>query len=196
MIVLQDTLANRYDLGVENARELIRLFEPINFPKHSFLVQQRVMSDCIFYISKGLAREFYVFDKVNDEDNTTQFISEGDFYFSTTSFLENKPADCFTQVLEPVKAFILTKETIQKYEGSSLLLTKLINNVFKDCLIRQSERINIFMKSRKSSDRYKAFIGQDPELANRIPDKLIASYLGINSSTLSRIRSGIQTEED
>lgn len=191
MIVLKETLARRYGFGDTMADELIQLFEPINYPKHAFMVQQRAMSDCLFYVSKGLAREFYTFDGLNDEDNTTQFIKEGDFYFSINSFLEDKPADCYTQILEPVKAFILTKEVIDSHDDSSLILTRLINHVFKDCLIRQSDRINIFMKSRKSADRYADFINLNPDLANRLPDKLIASYLGINSSTLSRIRSAV-----
>jgi CRP-like cAMP-binding protein len=191
MIVLKETLANRYGLGEENASELIKLFVGVNFPKHSFLVQQRVMSDEIFYISKGLAREFYLFDGVNDEDNTTQFIREGEFYFPTSSFLENKPTEYYTQVLEPVKAFILTKETIDENMESSLLFSKLINHVFKDCLLRQSKRIDLFMKSRRSVERYKTFISENPELSNRLTDKYIASYLAINSSTLSRIRSSL-----
>ena len=82
MIVLQETLGKRYGITEEDVERILPLFEQVNFPKHSFLIQSNEISKNLFYISKGLVKEFYTFDEINDEDNITQFMKEGDFYFS------------------------------------------------------------------------------------------------------------------
>ncbi|MCR9062414.1 MAG: Crp/Fnr family transcriptional regulator [Cytophagales bacterium] len=188
--MLEDILREKYKIKSDNLDKLISLFEPINYPKNAFLIQQRELSECLFFISKGLAREYYTFDNVHDEDNTTQFIREDEFYFSINCYIDGKRSECFTQALEPVKAYIITKENLERYSEEIPEIQQLINNVLKDCLLRLSNRIHLFMKSRKSSDRYELFKIQNPEITHRVSDKYIASYLQINSSTLSRIRTG------
>ncbi|MCR9062419.1 MAG: Crp/Fnr family transcriptional regulator [Cytophagales bacterium] len=193
MIVLQETLGKRYGITEEDVERILPLFEQVNFPKHSFLIQSNEISKNLFYISKGLVKEFYTFDEINDEDNITQFMKEGDFYFSINSFLENKPSDTITQVLEHSKIYILSLEKMQEYKKEIPGLQILTSQVCRDCLLRLSSRINIFMKSRKAKDRYNFFLEANRELNNRLSDKNIASYLQINSSTLSRIRTAPYT---
>lgn len=192
MDLLKNTIANRYKMGLETAEEISELFEPISYPKHSFMIQYKEKSNRLFYISRGLAREYYF---VNDEgsleeENTTQFLKEGDFYFSYESMFEDKPAECYTQIIEPVRAYVLEREAIEReLERNPIFFRQFVNFVLRDCLIRQNQRISIFMKSRRSIDRYENFIKRHPELSLRLSDKLIASFLGINSSTLSRVRA-------
>ncbi|WP_131458282.1 Crp/Fnr family transcriptional regulator [Jiulongibacter sediminis] len=192
MELLKNTIAYRYKMGMEMAEEIAELFISVSYPKHSFMIQCNDMSNRLFYISRGLAREYYYIQEEDslEESNTTQFLREGDFYFSMDSLFENKPAQCYTQIIEPVKAYIIERETIEReLERSPIYFRQFINFVLRDCLIRQNQRISIFMKSRRSIDRYENFVKEHPELSSRLSDKLIASYLGINSSTLSRIRS-------
>ncbi|WP_341228504.1 Crp/Fnr family transcriptional regulator [uncultured Arcticibacterium sp.] len=185
---LHTILAEKFHFNNEEIIEIIRLFKPINYPKHSFLVQQGEMSENIIYINKGLAREFFTYDEHKNEDNTIQFVKEGDFYFANNSLLEIQKSKCFTQALEPVKALVLNKETLKEYSLKLPFINRLAFLILRETVIRQEKRTDIYMRYRKGIDRYGLFLESFPNLSHRVSDKFIASYLQMNSSTLSRIR--------
>lgn len=185
---LHTILAESFHFPNDEIIEIIRLFKPINFPKHSFLVQQGEMSENIFYFNKGLAREFFTYDAEKNEDNTIQFIKEGDFYFANNSLLEVQKSKCFTQALEPVKALVLNKEVLKEYSLKLPYINRLAFLILRETVIRQEKRTDIYMRQRKGIDRYRLFLESFPNLSHRVSDKYIASYLQMNSSTLSRIR--------
>ncbi|AWW00690.1 Crp/Fnr family transcriptional regulator [Arcticibacterium luteifluviistationis] len=185
---LHTILADSFHFQNEEVIEIIRLFKPVNYPKHSFLVQQGEMSENIFYINKGLAREFFTYDEERDEDNTIQFMKEGEFYFANNSLLEIQKSKCFTQALEPVKALVLSKDVLKENSLRLPFINRLAFLILKETVIRQEKRTDIYMRFRKGTDRYRLFLESFPNLNHRISDKFIASYLQMNSSTLSRIR--------
>lgn len=185
---LHTLLAEKFHFRNEEVIEIIRLFKPVNYPKHSFLVQQSEMSENIFYIKKGLVREFFTYDEEKDEDNTIQFVMDREFYFANNSLLEVQESKCFTQALEPVKALVINKNDLRELSLKLPFINRLAFLILKETVIRQEKRTDIYMRYRKGIDRYRLFLESFPNLSHRISDKFIASYLQMNSSTLSRIR--------
>ncbi|MCR9063512.1 MAG: cyclic nucleotide-binding domain-containing protein [Cytophagales bacterium] len=182
-------LQENFGFSKEEVEEIVPLFEKVTFEKNDFLIQQMGYSDQVFFIQEGLVREFFTHDNVSDEDNTTQFVSEGDFYFSTYAAIEDQRSTFFTQALEPVNAMMAKKGAILELLYKSFTIDRLVLLIMADSLLREEKSKRIFMKTRKAAERYNLFNEVFPQLQDRISDKYVASFLQINSSTLSRIRS-------
>ncbi len=191
MTELISTLQHTYGFDKDFSMDICQLFQLVNYPKNSFLVQQLDSTPNVFFIRKGLVREFYTFDSIADEENTTQFISENEFYFSVQNFLENKPSNCFAIAMEPVKALVANHKLLEEFKHKMPEINEFLFDITRESLIRKEKRNQIFLQSRKSHERYLLFNQFHPDLKHRVTDKNIASYLQINSSTLCRLKKAI-----
>ncbi len=104
------------------------------------------------------------------------------------AFIQNKPAELFIDTLEDSEIEIINSNFFDTTESCSVEFYK---TEFYRLLKRTSvlqERV-IMLMSTSALTRYQHFINTYPQLLQRIPQKMIASYLGITPEALSKIRS-------
>jgi len=139
----------------------------------------------MFFIKKGGVRVWF---NNNGKDTTTQFFFEGDAVTSLESFIYNEPSLFTIETLEDCELAVFHKSDFDR------LLTA--DPAFKDWfyqtalkkLLSHSKRLLSFIKN-KPQERYRELMEQQPHLLKRVPQHYIASYLGITSVSLSRIRN-------
>ena len=160
--------------------------------KHEFLLNEGEVSKHSFFTVSGCLRLYTIDGK--GKEHIMQFAPEnwwiGDIDSSTTQ----KPSAYFIDALEDSE--VLSMDTISwersmnEIPALALLFQRLMQN-------RQSvsQRRIINSMSATSEERYLEFVRTYPSLVQRIPQHMIASYLGITPESLSRIRKQMVTKK-
>ena len=175
-------------------RKFLSCFERIEVPARTLLLKENEISDSAYYIEKGIARAWYNND---GKDVTFQFFMENTMFSSLESFRKGFPSIVSFETIEPCILWKIKKEEAEAilaevYEDPEL------RTQFMDALF---ERIFDYMKHFFSfikdtpKQRYLSLAKERPEIIRRIPQHYIASYLGITTVHLSRIKSAILKED-
>jgi CRP-like cAMP-binding protein len=166
------------------------LFQRVLIPKKlrrkQLLSAQGDICQHIAFVNKGCLRSF-VMDKTGIE-HVVQFAIEGGTISDLTSFLNGSPANCYIEALEDSELLLMDKSGRESLMHSIPQFEKIIRGKLEENVIAHSFRVNSLL-CQNAQERYITFINMYPKLVNRIPQHLIASYLGITPSFLSRIRT-------
>lgn len=167
-------------------RELIRsYFKPFNLHKGEFFLQSGKVNHYVGFINKGLVRYFVFKD---DEEATFEFTKEGEFIADYQSFTNKVQSVQNIQAIEDCELLVINHSDLQRIFNTAKhgnLLGRIIIEHRFDVMV--SQLLSIYMHSHEQ--RYKKFIESYSELSQRIPQYLIASYVGIKPQSLSRMRS-------
>ncbi|RIW14108.1 Crp/Fnr family transcriptional regulator [Algoriphagus lacus] len=176
-----------------NERELLNVewekyrhfFKHEEIAARTLLLREGMVSERMFYIEKGCIR--LSFNK-DGKDITFQFFFEGEGVSSAESFRSNQPSLFSIETIEPCIVHTLNKKDHALIiESSPLIKQELEEQTFQRLLYYQK----LFLSRIKNSpeERYKELLEQSPHILQRIPQHYIASFLGITSVSLSRIRN-------
>jgi len=154
-------------------------------PSKTVLLHEGDIANEIYIVKEGCLREWFNKD---GKDITFQFFFEGQPVASIDSFINQKPSLFTIESIEPS-----TLISIEKKEFNKLLVTSPdFKDRFQEFIFQRfSDYGQLFLSRIKDSpvERYEDLIKTHPEIVRRIPQHYIASYLGITSVSLSRIRN-------
>ena len=139
----------------------------------------------ILFITKGLARAYYIDAK--GEEKTAWFIKEDQHVTDYPAFLTNKASNYIFQTLENTTVVSLPKEAIHKAYQAYMPVQKYGCLIAEEILKVQQERIESFLFF-SAKERYQLFLETNGDIVHRISVKHMASYLGIERQSLTRIR--------
>lgn len=166
----------------EKYRHLVQRQE---IPAKTILLQEGKVSKKAFFIEKGCVRSWFNND---GKDITFQFFFEGMGVSSFERFQTNQPSLFTIESLEPSVICTITKKDFQFILDNS---AEIKQEVEKQIIYRLIHYQQLFLSriKDKPEKRYKELLKQNPEILQRVPQHYIASYLGITSVSLSRIRN-------
>ncbi|MEQ8241353.1 MAG: Crp/Fnr family transcriptional regulator [Cyclobacteriaceae bacterium] len=153
------------------------------FKKGSILQHKGQAATHAFYVKKGLLRSYIIDSK--GKQHIFMFAPEGWIIADIESQEFDLPAEMFIDCLEDSELIIFNRKNLISTDPE--LLIKNLKLLFRRTGVLQ-KRI-LMQMSAPAIDRYTYFIKTYPELAHRIPQHMIASYLGITPQALSTIRS-------
>jgi CRP-like cAMP-binding protein len=144
------------------------------------------VADRLFFIERGLLRYYYL-DAASGDERTGQFFDAGMVVTDAASFLTGAPATQTVEAIEPSTLYALPKEALlQAYDADHAIERfgrKMVEGGFLGSQRRAANLLNL-----SPHDRYRHFLETRPEIARRVPQYLVASFLGITPESLSRIR--------
>jgi CRP-like cAMP-binding protein len=153
-------------------------------PKGSHFLNQGETCKQIGFIIQGYVRLYFILD---GEEITKDFNFENSFCGSFASFSLQQPSRFNIIAMEPLKLYCFGRDTLyrlfDKYPGLQKLGRLNMENMFIHKELRESS----FLLDT-AEQRYHNLLKQQPGIAQKVPLKYIASYLGITAETLSRIR--------
>ena len=160
------------------------LFHQKNISRNEHLLEAGEVCRRLFFIEKGLVR-YYLAN--NDEEQTNYFNKEGEWVCDYPSFLPQLPAAVSIQALEDTVAWTISYHDLQAFyrevEHGERFGRLGIEQVFIS-IIRQITSLY----TDRPETRYEKFIQAYADIAQRIPQYYIASYVGVKPQSLSRIR--------
>lgn len=154
------------------------------YPKNETLLSLGEYNNKIFFIVRGLVREFFISE--SGEDLTTQIVNEDSFFYSSISFHYEQPSSRIVEALEDCEVIFIEKKDFKALADKVPELLILNLQIMERVLISFEHRSELW-KMKPASSRLKKFLLSYPLLAKRVSKKHLASFLNITPETFSRI---------
>jgi CRP-like cAMP-binding protein len=174
-------------LSDEDWEKISSRLKPDFIPKYGAVIKQGQVCCNVYFILRGLVRLYVL---VNGKEICRQFFFENSFFSEYESFLTRQPSKTCADALEDTELYYFTYADMQHFyqsiPGFQLVGRVIAENLF----IKISERVNSFL-TESPELRYQQLVAGRPKVLQRIPQYMIASYLGITPEHLSRLRKKI-----
>ncbi|WP_270087092.1 Crp/Fnr family transcriptional regulator [Sphingobacterium sp. SYP-B4668] len=160
-------------------------FKKIDVSAKTILLQEGEISRTMYFIEKGCLRTWINND---GKEITTQFFFEGESVSSIESFRTNKTSLYSIESIEQCTLQTLSQKDFQQIiESNPEMKNDFEAHLFKRLF--QTQQFAFSYLKNNPQQRYEELITQFPHIVQRVPQHYIASYLGITSVSLSRIRN-------
>jgi len=177
-------------LEPDEARELARAIPFKACSKGTYLLKEGEISKECYFVLKGLVRQY---ETVDGDEKTTYFYTEKEALVAFESANEQKP-NGFSWVCEEDSVVVVGRfdemdDFYERHPKMEAFARKFIGQDFS----KYQELLSSFV-TLSPKERYLALLEKRPDLVHRVPQYQLASFLGIQPETLSRIRRKLATE--
>jgi CRP-like cAMP-binding protein len=156
------------------------------FRKRQYFLQEGELCKYAAFVIKGAMRQYTVDDK--GEEHIIKLYIENWWATDRESFMKQTPSNYFIDAWEDTEALLFTKAALIDLIDRIPTLSEWIRILDANFAIASQRRLNAAI-TLPAEERYHDLEETYPEFLQRFPQHIIASYLGINRETLSRIRS-------
>ena len=163
-----------------------KTFIPKRMRKKQYLLQEGEVCKYTAFIVKGATRQYTVDDK--GEEHIVRLSIENWWASDRESLMKQTPSIYFIDAWEDTEALLVTKSAVIDLIDGIPTLAEWMRNIDVNFAIASQRRLNAAI-SLSAEERYHDLEKNYPDFLQRFPQHIIASYLGINRETLSRIRS-------
>jgi len=160
------------------------LFSARKVKKGHLILHEGDLTKVDIFVASGCLRT-YTIDN-NGKEHIIQFSTEN-WWTGDISVNSNAPAQCFIEALEDSEILVADANSIEKLINYIPGLETFYRVALQKSAAVKNERI-VSSLSKTAEERYDDFLKKYPSLIQRVPQHMIASYLGISPETLSRIR--------
>lgn len=172
------------DFSDEELDEVWHFFHHSKLKKGDYLCKPGEIATEIGFVVKGVFRVYYLIDG----KESTRFLGcENIFIGSIPSFTTQKPSIEYVEALENSELLMLSFQDLQKMCDMSPKWDRLVRYLAEYSYNEQQGRIYSLI-ALTAQERYEQLTKTRPDFIQRIPQYIIANYLGISPETLSRIR--------
>lgn len=173
-----------------SAEEINLIVEHSNikfYRKGSILLKEGVIAQEGYLILKGCVRRYVL---VNGEERTTHFFTEKDWVTSIDSFINKTPSDHYLSCLED--CYLVVGNESKESEVYTMIpkLMEISKEVLLHELAQSQGLVNTYITD-SPEQRYLKLLKNKPDLLQRVPQYILASYIGVKPESLSRIRKRI-----
>lgn len=184
-------LARRYSTMTHEELDLLEsILVPMKFPKGAIILNEGDVCHHIFWIVKGLVRQFYY---KNKKELTEYMATENTVCMSIESLFKETPSHQILQALEPTVLYALPMHELETVSMKSVNIQMLYRKILEESLIISQQRADM-LRFESAQDRYQKLVKTSPQLVLRAPLVYIASYLQMTPETLSRVRTAALME--
>ena len=183
-----DHLKNKFGIEDQKWESYINCFNKIEVPAKTVLLKEGEISERIFFIEKGCIRCWFNND---GKDLTLQFFLEGGMVASIESFRKKIPSPITVETIEPSILWYADKKDIDMILNEVIQIPEIRDKYIEIIFERTFDYMKHFFSFIKDTpeQRYLHILEENPQLIKRIPQHYIASYLGVTSVHLSRIKN-------
>ncbi|MDQ8013284.1 MAG: Crp/Fnr family transcriptional regulator [Flavobacterium nitrogenifigens] len=185
---------NKFPLTDKKWNEYISYFNRIEVPTKTTLLEEGEVSKKLYIIEKGCIRVWF---NNNGQDLTTQFFFENESVASIESFMKKLPSPTNIETIEPSVLWWIHKNDLDKILEEIKEIPELRDSLINKLFERTFDYMKYFVSFIKDSpvERYSNLIKERPQIILRVPQHYIASYLGITTVHLSRLKSRLLSKE-
>jgi CRP-like cAMP-binding protein len=160
--------------------------------KGQFVVHEGSVCKATAFVNKGSLRTYFA--DLNGQEHIVQFAIEGWWISDLNSFIMQVPATFNVQAIEDSILLEVPFENLEALYNQIPALERYFRIITQRAFVSFQQRAvqNISMSAE---DRYRSFQEKFPKLELRIPQKLVASYLGVSAEFLSKIKKRLREKK-
>jgi CRP-like cAMP-binding protein len=167
--------------------DLISRFKSVRLCKNDLLLVPDKVCNKLFFVNKGCLRLYYL---ANGVDTTVWFSFENNSAIELSSFLSGEPSNYFLEAIEDSEILSLDKSELTGLYERHPEMQKVMRTFWEDVILNLLKRFTALQKD-SAEKRYLDLMAH-PIYLQRIPQKYLASYVGVTPTSLSRIRRNIK----
>lgn len=183
--ILFKHIQNKVSL-TETDKELIKpFFIEKKLRRKQYLLQEGDVCKYLSFVASGLIRTYNVDEK--GDEHMSVFGWEGWWISDFNSFLSGEPAVFNIDAIEEAELLMIS---LSNYEALTLavpIMDRYFRILYQNSLVTKEKRLMSSI-THTAEEKYVQLLNFNPQIIERIPQNLIASYLGIAPETLSRIK--------
>ena len=172
-------------LSDEEFELLKSLFVPKKLRKRQYLLQEGDVCKYQAFVEKGILRSYTLDDK--GAEHVLQFATEGWWIADLSSYLTGEPSPFHIDAIEDAELLLINKASWNEALEKIPQLERYFRILIQNHLIATQKRLMQSL-SDTAEVKYLHYIQLYPDCLQRIPQHMIASYLGVTRETLSRLR--------
>ncbi|PSL46617.1 CRP-like cAMP-binding protein [Chitinophaga niastensis] len=176
---------------IQHWEQFENILRPVTFKAGDYLSEAGKVSNAIYFITAGIVRVYTIHQ---GKEISMDFAFPGMFSSSYASFITQKPAVMNLQAINAVTGYAFYHQELQQLYASSHQSEKIGRMFAEQQYLRKYHRELSFLQLT-AQERYAQLLQEYPEVVQHIPVKQIASYLGIEPESLSRIRKNMRTAD-
>lgn len=166
--------------------ELLSYFKPVSTKRGEILLGKGETAHYMYFVNKGCLRVFCI--QEDGKESTRYFAFEGRFGSAFPSFVLQQPSVALIDTVEPSELLRIHYNDFQKLLSSLPGWERLYRKDLERDYIESIQRIESFV-TMNATERYHRILKYEPHIVKRLPNKIVASYMGISQETLSRLKS-------
>jgi len=175
-------------LSIDRFEELVLIGKEKSIAASDYFIREGDIPTKIAFVISGLFR--YVYIKENGEEFTKGLLTENNFLSSYSAMILNRPSHFNIEALEISKILEINWLSFMSLVENDVFWVKfLLKVVEKGYMVKEKRERELLLLDAET--RYKNFLTEFPGMDQRIKQGIIASYLGIQPETLSRVRKKI-----
>jgi cAMP-binding proteins - catabolite gene activator and regulatory subunit of cAMP-dependent protein kinases len=160
-------------------------FRSLKISRGEYLLKEGEVCKCVYYIAKGCLQIFICDDTMRE--TTRDIVIEDNWCSELISFTKALPAVENIRAVEHTEVLAIDRNSFYQLMSSVPAFDLVYRQILEASYANSVHRINTFV-SLTALDRIRWLMDHRSNLMNRLPSKLIASYLGISQETFSRLR--------
>ena len=183
--LLQQKMAEKVALTAEELAYCKTVFMPKKLRKRQYLLQEGDACKYQAFVVKGILRSYTIDEK--GTEHILQFAPEGWWITDLYSYLTGEPSNFTIDTLEDAELLLITRAEWEELMRKVPKLEHYFRVLIQAHLIATQRRL-LQTLSQTAEEKYLKFAQTYPDCLQRVPQHMIASYLGITRETLSRLR--------
>ncbi|PMC10888.1 Crp/Fnr family transcriptional regulator [Hoylesella timonensis] len=185
-------LARKYStMTHEELDALESILVPMKFAKGEKILAEGEICQCIYYLDKGLIRQFYF---KNDKEVTEHLSADHTIFMCIESLFKEEPSHLQVEALEASVIYALPKEELEKVALHNVNIQMMYRKILEESLIISQIHADL-VRFETAQNRYKRMCKLYPQVVFRAPLTYVANYLQMTPETLSRVRTSMLMED-
>jgi len=186
--IFQKYLTDKIQLSPQELELIESVVTIKRLRKKQFLLEEGEKWKYNAFVNRGFLKTFSM--DSSGKEHIMNFSPENYWTGDRESLLNGTPSKFNIDAIEDSEAILMEKEDFEMLCFKIPQLNHLINNILQKSFVVSQNRIHANI-SLSAEDKYQNFLDRFPSIVNRIPQHMIASYIGINPETLTRIRRNV-----
>lgn len=187
--ILQKFISAIHPLPQQEWEAFASIWQPVEYKRKTVLTAAGETERYLYFVLEGVQRVFYV---GNDHPEATiVFTYPYSFAGVADSFLTQRPSRFFFETLTSSKMLRTSQQQLQQLMDKYQAIERLIRLATSYALMGVLER-QVELLSYTAEEKFKTLLKRSPHVLQLIPHKYLASYLGIDASTFSKLLATVR----
>lgn len=186
MALIIDNISKIVDLTPEEQQLLLSKLQVHHFKSKTLILKAGAICTHTYFVNSGLLRSFNINDHI--VEHVLSFACEGWWISDLYSLISQKPGNLFIEVLEDAEVVMLSKADQETLYRDIPKLERFFRILTENALVANQERLMDNL-SLPAEERYEKFCKKYPTLIQKVPQKHIASYIGVTPEFFSKMKA-------
>lgn len=164
----------------------LRYFHSLAPSRHELLVSHDQLAERLYFVEQGCLRIFFL--QANGQEATRLLAFSGQFASALVSFITHAPSFEYVQALADTQVHYISRSDFFALLAAVPAWEQFYRGYLEYAYVTNTTRLHSFL-TLDARTRYEQLLAQSPAVVQRLPNKLVASYLHLSQETLSRLKS-------